>query len=123
MKSAQEVYAEVIRAHHDLEKIPPAVHLFCPKVCDEDDEDYENPDVPGDEIDVEEKKTRIQAAQERLRLVSWASLILGIEEDQADKWAPEFRERTEVFLTKCDACVRLWHMNRKPLRNRLLKYV
>jgi len=122
MKTAEEVYAEIILSHQALEKIPPSLHLFCPKADDDDEADYNKPNTADAAADVAEKKSRIEAAQERLQLVSWASLILGIDKEQADSWRPGWIKRTEAFLTKCDACVRHWHMNRKALENRLLKY-
>ena len=121
MKSAEEIYAEIIRAHQELEDIKLELHLFCPKLHDGDDEDYETPDQPGYAITVQEKQARIAAAKDRLQKTSWTSLILGIKEDEASRWRPEWIARTETFLTKCDSCVRNWQMSRKALRNRLLK--
>jgi len=122
MKTVEEIYDEIIRSHQDLEKIPPKLHLFCPKVHEDDDEDYAAADEPGHAITIQEKQARIADAKDRLQKASWTSLILGIKEEQASRWRPEWIAQTEVFLTKCDNCVRNWHMSRKALRNRLLKY-
>lgn len=116
MKSTHEVYAEIIASHQELERIPPEVHLFCPRVSDDDQEDYD--DVAAPDAD---KRRRMEDGQRRLQLTSWASLILGINRDQADRWLPDWIQRTESFLVKCDGCVRAWHMGRKALRSRLLK--
>ncbi|EFX01966.1 tRNA-splicing [Grosmannia clavigera kw1407] len=116
MKSTHEVYAEIIASHQELERIPTDVHLFCPRLSDDDQEDYD--DVAGSDAD---KLKKIEDGQRRLQLTSWASLILGINRDQADRWLPDWIQRTESFLVKCDGCVRAWHMGRKALRSRLLK--
>ena len=122
MKTPHEVYTEIIAAHQELNAIPRNLHLFCPKVSDEDYEDYDNPDVESANISAHEKKTRIENAQHRLALTAWASLILGILEDEADKWLVEWKSRTESFLTRCDVCVRAWQKYKKALHNRFLKY-
>jgi len=85
MKTPQEVYEEIIYAHQKLESIPEQLHLFCPKVDDDDEEDYDNADTDGDTIDAQQKKTRVEEAKARLQFTSWASLILGINREQADK--------------------------------------
>jgi len=121
MKSAEEIYDEIIRAHQELESIPENLHLFCPKVQGEENEDSETSGQPGNAVAVQETQARAAAAEDRLQKASWTSLILGIKEDQASRWRPEWIARTENFLTDCDDCVRNWHMGRKALRNRLLK--
>jgi len=124
MKSAVEVYEEIAHSYRELEAIPEGLHLFCPKVDDDDDADYDDLNVsPGDGISVEEKKERIQRGKDRLDLASWASLVLGIEKEQASNWLTGYIDRTESFLTKCDACVRGWHMGRKALEDRMRRWV
>jgi senataxin len=121
MKTREEVYSEIIRTHQAYEAIPGDLHLFCPKINDDDDEEYGAPDEPGEKITVEEKKLRIEEAQKRLQTASWMSLILGLNPDQSGSWKTEFIERTEEFLKKCDSCVLAWQRARKDLRNRFLK--
>ncbi|CAK7263281.1 DEAD-box type RNA helicase [Sporothrix epigloea] len=124
MKSPQEVYEEIIASHQELERIPPETHLFCPRTSDDDQEDYDDPAAGGVSLTPDEKATRqarISDCRRRLQLTSWASLILGINRDQADRWLGDWIQRTESFLVKCDGCVRAWHMERKALKDRLLK--
>ncbi|CAK7267575.1 DEAD-box type RNA helicase [Sporothrix epigloea] len=124
MKSAQEVYEEIIASHQELERIPPENHLFCPRTSDDDQEDYDDPAAGGASLTPEEKaarQARITESRRRLQLTCWASLILGINRDQADRWLGDWVQRTESFLVKCDGCVRAWHMERKALKDRLLK--
>ncbi|KAL1894526.1 DEAD-box type RNA helicase [Sporothrix stenoceras] len=124
MKSPEEVYEEIIASHQELERIPPDVHLFCPRMSDEDQDDYDDPTAGGAALTPEEKaarQARLDEGRRRLQLTSWASLILGINRDQADRWLDDWIRRTESFLVKCDGCVRAWHMERKALKDRLLK--
>ncbi|OAA62492.1 hypothetical protein SPI_04032 [Niveomyces insectorum RCEF 264] len=130
MKTPQEVYEEIIRSHQELERIPPEVHLFCPRLSDDDLEDYDDPQPTpgtgsgsgsGSTLGGPARQARIDDGHRRLQLTSWASLILGISREQADRWLGDWVRRTESFLVKCDACVRAWHMERKALKSRLLK--
>ncbi|CAK7202909.1 DEAD-box type RNA helicase [Sporothrix eucalyptigena] len=124
MKSPQEVYEEIISSHQELERIPPEVHLFCPRTSDDDQDDYDDPTAGGASLSPDEKavrQARLDDGRRRLQLTSWASLILGINRNQADRWLDDWIRRTESFLVKCDGCVRAWHMERKALKDRLLK--
>lgn len=124
MKTPEEVYEEIIASHQELERIPPDVHLFCPRTSDEDQDDYDDPTAGGVALTPDEKlarQGRLDDGRRRLHLTAWASLILGINRDQADRWLGDWIKRTESFLVKCDGCVRAWHMGRKALKDRLLK--
>lgn len=122
MKSADEVYQEIITSYQDLEKLPEGPHLFCPKISDDDEELYSAPKVAGDTVSAEEKQQRISDANQRAKLACWASLILGVDPEKAGSWLVGWKQRVEKFLTNCDACIRGWHMHRKDLLARLLKY-
>ncbi|EPE08021.1 dna-binding protein smubp-2 [Ophiostoma piceae UAMH 11346] len=124
MKSPQEVYEEIISSHQELERIPPEAHLFCPRTSDDDVEDYDDPAYLSPDLTPETRERRqklIDDGRRRLQLTSWASLILGISAEQADRWLGDWISRTETFLVKCDSCIRAWHMERKALKGRLLK--
>ncbi|CAK7209317.1 DEAD-box type RNA helicase [Sporothrix curviconia] len=124
MKSPQEVYEEIIASHQELERVPPDAHLFCPRTSDDDQDDYDDPAAGGASLTADEKaarQARIDDGRRRLQLTAWASLILGIDREQADRWLGDWVQRTESFLVKCDACVRAWHMERKALKDRLIK--
>ncbi|KAJ9155180.1 Helicase SEN1 [Pleurostoma richardsiae] len=113
MIGPNEVYEGLMRLHDTLSAVSEDAHLFCPKIKDDDLEDYSDPSEPGETIDAEEKKKRIEDARQRTENAYWFSLILGIKKDQASNWLPEWINRTERFLTACDACIRTWHMRRK----------
>ena len=124
MKSPQEVYEEIISSHQELERIPPEAHLFCPRTSDDDAEDYDDPAYLSPGLAPEtlaHRQTLVGEGRRRLQLTSWASLILGISAEQADRWLGDWISRTETFLVKCDSCIRAWHMERKALKGRLLK--
>ncbi|KAH8662064.1 SEN1 N terminal-domain-containing protein [Xylariales sp. PMI_506] len=98
--------------------IPQDVHLLCPKVGEDDDEDYDDLDEPG-AIGVDEKKKRLQDHKNRVALVYRSSLIFGFPEEDAGGLQDTFRTRTGAFLTSCAPCVRNWHRNRKPFLKHL----
>ncbi len=127
MKSSQEVYEEILGALQEMERIPPEVHLFCPRTSDDDLDDYEEAPDDGDGGSTQgpdgARQALIDDGRRRLQLTSWASLILGIGREQADRWLGTWVQRTETFLVKCDPCIRAWHMERKALKGRLLKWV
>ncbi|KAM0812914.1 putative SEN1 N terminal-domain-containing protein [Seiridium cardinale] len=111
--------AEDIPEAYDLFiNLPVEAHLLCPKVSEEDDEDYEDTAEPGD-IGVEEKARRIQDFKRRVGIVYQTSLIFGFEEENAALQLQEFRTRTNGFLTVCSQCVRTWHRHRKPFLKHL----
>lgn len=109
----------IIENYHKLEEIPEDVHLLCPKVDDFDVHNaYEEPDEPGEEITVEEKKKRIEAGEERLKVSYDLGLLLGLTEDHVVTWTKYWKARVENCLKKCDRCVRNWHSGREGfLRN------
>jgi senataxin len=55
--SHEEVYDSLMNYHQKLEQTPQELHLFCPRVNDDDFEDYENLDEPGTDVTVEQRKT------------------------------------------------------------------
>lgn len=102
--------------------IPADAHLLCPKISDDDEEDYDDVKEPGD-VGVEEKLRRFQDFKRRVGIVYQTSLIFGFEEENAALQLKEFRLRTNGCLTTCSQCVRTWHRNRKPFLKHLSEYV
>lgn len=98
--------------------LPVEAHLLCPKVSEEDDEEYDELSDPGD-VGIAEKLRRIQDFKRRVGLTYQTSLIFGFEEENAALQLQEFRSRTNSFLTTCSQCVRNWHRNRKPFLKHL----
>jgi senataxin len=113
---------DIPEAFNLFTNLPVDAHLLCPKVSEEDDEDYEDLSEPGD-FGVEEKLKRIQEFKKRVGIAYQASLVFGFEEDNAASELEEFRSRTNSFLTTCSHCVRTWHRNRKPFLKHLSEYV
>ncbi|KAH6662222.1 helicase SEN1 [Plectosphaerella plurivora] len=96
-----------------LEKVPESPHLLCPKVDDDDEEDYEDLTTPGETITIEEKKQRVKDGEERLEIAYWNSLLMAYGRDGAGVWLKEWDRRVTPNLHSCDKCVTNWHMNRK----------
>ncbi|KAL7621310.1 DEAD-box type RNA helicase [Parahypoxylon ruwenzoriense] len=100
-------------AFNKLRSFPPESHLCCPKVSDEDDENYDDYDAPG-RIRFAEKQLRILQGRDRLDQTYLCSLILGLPAESAGDMGHEFGLRTNAFLKGCATCVRNWHKGRRP---------
>jgi senataxin len=118
MDETNRLYEGVTESYKEWVIIPAEHHLLCPKLHDEDDEDYRDPG-PSSEITAEEKERRIRDAQRRVELTYDLSLLVGITEEQSSGLKEQWIDRTESFLTKCDACVLHWHMHRKKFFEKL----
>jgi senataxin len=97
-------------------------HLLCPRVSEDDEEDYDDLTDPGD-VGIEEKLRRLEAFRRRVGTVYQTSLIFGYEEANAANELREFTNRTNSFLTTCSHCVRTWHRTRKSFLKHLTEYV
>lgn len=109
------------KAFEELRAIPPEHHLCCPKVSEEDDEDYEDTTSPGD-IGIEQKQQRIQDSQDRQHTLYNCALILGLQEESQGAFLTEFTERALAVLGSCSNCIRNWHKGRKPFLKRLSQF-
>lgn len=117
------------RKHWDSVRKGPA-HILCPKVNDEDSTNYQNhddehvdlPDTDGSLfIKSDEKKRRIAEADARITTTTEYSMVVGLDEQTAGPWIPEFRSTLDTALTKCDRCIRNWHLHRVTLLAQLRK--
>lgn len=99
--------------YEEFQQIPAEVHLLCPRISVEDDENYKNLDDPDSRISTEEKSSRIQKSKERIEITYWNSLIFGFDKQEAGKWLEDFTGRLESCLKDCPECVLNWHMKRK----------
>ncbi|OTB11014.1 hypothetical protein K445DRAFT_234685 [Daldinia sp. EC12] len=102
----------LVNAFDNFREFPENSHLCCPKVSDDDDEIYDDPDAPS-KISAAEKQQRIEQGKERLNQTYICSLVLGLAEDSAGDLGQEFGIRTNNFLRLCPTCVRNWHKGRK----------
>jgi len=110
------------KAFEELRAIPPEHHLCCPKISEEDDEDYEDVTSPGD-IGIEQKQQRIQDSHDRQHTLYNCALILGLQQESQGAFLTEFTERALAVLGSCSNCIRNWHKGRKPFLKRLSQYV
>lgn len=113
------IYDDITRSYEQWIGLPEKPHLLCPKVEDEDEEDYQSPGPPTTNITAAEKQQRIQDAQHRKELTYDLALLLGISKEQSGGWLDRWQERTELFLTKCDGCISAYHMYRKTFIKKL----
>lgn len=116
--SNMEALSVIQKAFDDLRAIPTDLHLCCPKVSEEDEEDYSDPDSPGG-VGVAEKRQRIQKSLDRQEVLYDCALILGLQQDAESTYLAEFRGRAEAVLGNCSGCIRNWHKGRKPFLKRL----
>ncbi|XP_044721831.1 AAA domain-containing protein [Hirsutella rhossiliensis] len=101
------------RWFEELQNISPEHHLLCPKISNDDDENYKLLNDPDSKISLAEKKTRIKDGERRIEITYWNSLIFGFDRKDAGKWLDEFTKRLEDCLKLCSECVINWHMQRK----------
>ena len=116
--TSETLYDALVDFHNQLDSTPPEEHLFCPKLDDEDSTNYDEPDMAEEGVAVEEKKRRIKAGEARQTAACSLSLLMGMEE-HVGSWLPEWLDRSQKFLTKCDGCVRRWHKSRGPFLRQL----
>lgn len=112
--------------HRELEAFPSDVHWCCPKIGDDDETNYDEPNVADgpDEngeggVSAAEKQKRIKDYENRLRITYNLSLLMGIPDDRSSQIYPEWKEDVEDFLLRCDACIRNWHRGRDQFLKRL----
>ena len=109
------------KTYEELRDIPLECHMCCPKVSDDDEEDYDDLENPGD-ISIEDKTKRVEEGKKRLDLLYDCSLILGLPAGSAPVLSNEFSKRSNAFLRACAGCVRNWHKGRRPFLKRLSEY-
>lgn len=111
--SANDILEILEAAFNRLRDFPQDAHICCPRVSEEDDEIYDDPNAPS-KITPAEKEQRIQDGKDRLDQIYRCSLILGLGDESAGNLGQEFGQRTCAFLKSCPACVRNWHKGRRP---------
>ncbi|KAJ2901914.1 hypothetical protein MKZ38_001266 [Zalerion maritima] len=104
-------------------------HLLCPKTHDGDIADYQNlveEQIENDNghmqlLTIDVKKRRLEDAQSRIQTTLAYSVVVGLDEATAGSWLQEFKDDLNASLSKCDQCIRNWHLRRGPLITRLTK--
>lgn len=118
-EDTNRIYDDITDAYDEWKHLDTEKHLLCPKINDEDEEDYESPGPPVTKITAEEKDKRIQDAQRRRDLTYQLTLLLGITREMSSGWIEPWTDGIERCLKKCDACVLYYHMHRKAFLKKL----
>ncbi|KAI1501889.1 SEN1 N terminal-domain-containing protein [Biscogniauxia marginata] len=100
-------------AFNKIRALPPENHLFCPKISEDDEENYNDLEAESG-LSIAEKEQRIQDGAHRLDMMYSCSLILGVDPTAASAMVEEFQTRSGAFLKSCATCVRNWHKAREP---------
>ena len=108
-----DINEELAASFEKLQQLSPEAHLLCPKLSDDDFENYRDLADPNTEITLDEKKKRIEDGARRIEITYWNSLIFGFDRKEAGKWLEEFSTRLDNCLKFCSDCVLNWHMTRK----------
>ena len=122
MMQSEPLYAALLGFWNEFREFPPTAHLFCPKVDDEDQTTYDEPDLAEQDVSVEEKKKRIADAGQRQVTTYRLSLMLCIREEDAGTWLSDWKEAVSGFLTSCDKCARNYHRLREEFLKALELY-
>lgn len=88
------------------------MHWFCPRQNDDDTADYDEVDRSDEDIDAETKQKLVGEGRERQRVALYSTLLLGMSDD-AQEAQLDYIQRLKVQLTRCDKCVRNYHMGHK----------
>jgi senataxin len=116
------IYQAALDWHREFEDRPPEAHLCCPKINDNDNVNYDEPDVPEEGeggATVEQKKERIKDYDARFNNTYNLAILLGLGKEVAGEWLDNWEQAVESCLRGCDACARNWHRNRAHYLNGL----
>lgn len=94
-------------------------HMLCPKIGDDDDEDYVAYTLPVTAATIEDKANRTYWANKRVEQTYDASMLLGLSRSVTGDWVDKFVKGIEYWLTKCDTCILYYHMHRRKFLKRL----
>tara|TARA_R110002003_G_scaffold9_3_gene362 strand:+ start:3990 stop:7988 length:3999 start_codon:yes stop_codon:yes gene_type:complete len=110
--------------HSKLRELPEEQHLFCPRLGDDGsiyfDEDVANEPAETDPTELDERKIKIQQAEDRKWIALKATEILAYDGDEAAPHKEWLLNRFSKIMESCDVCVRVFYMARAEWRIRLL---
>ncbi|CAG8951349.1 hypothetical protein HYFRA_00008099 [Hymenoscyphus fraxineus] len=102
-----------------LQAFPTEAHWFCPMQGPDDSHDYSNPDEDEEDFTAAEKQKAIADGKLREDVAFGASLILGLDENEAPESRTFYVNGLGSLLSHCDQCVSNWHMSRKAFLKKL----
>ncbi|KAL6152769.1 DEAD-box type RNA helicase [Exserohilum turcicum] len=110
--------------YSELRELPEDQHLFCPRVGD-DGSVYYAEDVAAyppetDAAELEDRRIKLQAAEERKWAALKATEILAFDGEEAAPHKEWLISRLNQLMQSCDVCVRVFHQSRVEWRTRLL---
>lgn len=88
----ERIYSRIDAAWTEWKDLDQDKHLLCPKVNDEDEEDYTSPGPTVTNVTAEEKAEKIQDAQHRRDLTIQLLLMLGLGHDMTRNWLEPWTE-------------------------------
>lgn len=108
----------------ELRALPEDQHLFCPRIGD-DGGIYFDEDIAGfppetDPTELEDRKFKIQDAEQRKWMALKAMEILAFDGDEAAPHKEWLVEQHNKYMQSCDVCVRVFYMSRAEWRIRLM---
>lgn len=111
-------------AYSELRALPEEQHLFCPRIGDDGDT-YFDEDIAGfppetDPAELENRKLKIQDAEQRRWMALKAMEILAFDGDEAAPHKEWLVEQHNKYMQSCDVCVRVFYMSRAEWKIRLM---
>ncbi|OAP61354.1 hypothetical protein AYL99_03557 [Fonsecaea erecta] len=109
--------AEFVTALQEIQRLPPGLHLFCPRQSDDDFDRYDdapNPD-PNDPV----RFARIEETKERRKKFVSSLQLLAFDGPESEQYQRFMWEILEEALGKCDICIREYYIAKVDLLNAL----
>lgn len=123
MEANQQIFDALLSLWNEFKAFPPEAHLFCPKTDDDDQTNYEEPNVDEEGASKEEKAKHIEQGIARHLTAYRLSLLLALRPEEAGAWLTQWSDTVNSFLTRCDSCATKWHRSREKFLKALEKYV
>lgn len=107
--------AELIEKFTDLRKLPPELHIFCPRQNDDDQDRYEEErqiitELEDRKFDVQ-RHDRIQEAKERRQ--AYLDCLQLFAYHETHQYKDLLHQIIDEALSKCDLCIREYHQGKQ----------
>lgn len=110
-------------SYSELRELPKDQHLFCPRVGDDSsvyyDEDTALEPPITDPVELNDRKLKLQEAEDRKWTTFKATEILAFDGEEAAPHKEWLVDRLNYLMQSCDVCVRVFHQSRSEWRGRL----